>query len=309
MQGKTREGMVYGLAAYGLWGLVPLYFCLLKEIDPVELLSHRVLWSALFLGGVVALAGRWDTVRHCFRTPSLLLPLTITAVLIAANWLVYIVSVNEERIAEASLGYYVTPLVSVLIGLVAYRERLRPLQWLAISAAGIGVALVVRAVGGVPWIALILAVSFGLYGAIRKKVPVDGLAGLCVETGLLVPVGIGYLAWAAHEDAVQVSFDQPGLFALVALSGVVTAIPLLCFGQAARRLPLSTLGFLQYLAPSLQLAVAVYVFHEEPRLGWDNFALIWAALAIFSADALLAQRKPESSRDTCELAAEPQAAE
>ena len=309
MQGKTREGLVYGLACYGLWGLVPLYFCLLKEIDAVELLLHRVLWSALFLGILVAVSGRWDTVRRSFCTPSLLLPLTIPAVLIAANWLVYIISVNQERIAEASLGYYVTPLVSVLIGLAAYRERLRPLQWLAIGVAGLGVALMVRAIGGVPWIALILAVSFGLYGAIRKKVPVDGLAGLSVETCLLVPAGIIYLVWAARDASLQVGMDQPGLFALVALSGVVTAIPLLCFGQAARRLPLSTLGFLQYLAPTLQLGVAVYVFDERPTLGWWNFALIWVALGIFSADALLAQRKPGLSNDPRLLAAEPQAAE
>ena len=308
MQGKTREGVVYGLAAYGLWGLVPLYFVLLKEIWAVELLAHRVLWSALFLAALVLVSGRWDAVSRCFRTARLLLPLSITALLIAANWLVYIFSVNLERIAEASLGYYITPLVSVLIGMAAFRERLRPLQWLALAVAAIGVALMVRSVGEAPWIALTLAVSFGFYGAIRKKVPVDGLTGLTVESCLLVPVGLIYIVCAAYDGSAMVAFDKLGFFTLVALSGVVTAIPLLCFGQAARRLPLSTLGFLQYLAPSIQLGVAVCVFHEQPRFGWWDFALIWIALAIFSVDSLLAQRTP-APRAAADLTPEPRTAE
>jgi chloramphenicol-sensitive protein RarD len=166
----------------------------------------------------------------------------------------------------------------------------------------------VQSVGAVPWIALILAVSFGLYGAIRKKLPVDGLAGLSVETVLLVPVGVGYLGWLAPHGDMKITPDHAGLVALVALSGVVTAMPLLCFGQAARRLPLSTLGFLQYLAPSLQLGLAVVVFDERPTLGWWNFALIWTALAIFSIDSLLAQRKA-ALQPAAALAVNPQAAE
>lgn len=293
MQGKTREGLVYGLAAYGLWGLVPFYFRILKDDVPLfEILAHRVLWSTLFLAAILTVSRRWGPIVRCFRTRALLWPLVLTAVLVAANWLVYILSVKLERIVHASLGYYVTPLVSVLIGLVAFRERLRPWQWLAVALAAAGVTSMTVAMGELPWIALTLAVSFGLYGAIRKTVPVDGLIGLAVESFVLVPASIAYLGWTAHAGTLAAGTDRGDLVLLLALSGVVTAVPLLCFGQAARRLPLSILGFLQFIAPSLQLSIAVQVFGEQPAAGtWGPFVLIWAALALFSVESLLHYRK------------------
>jgi chloramphenicol-sensitive protein RarD len=291
VQSKLREGLVYGLAAYGLWGLVPCYFVFLKDkVTPVEILAHRVVWAAVFLAAILTLAQRWEPIVRCFCTRSLLLPLMASALLVAVNWLVYIYSVKLEKIVQASLGYYMTPLVSVVIGLVVFRERLRPWQWLALALATAGVSAL--AVGEVPWIALALAISFGLYGAIRKTVPVDGLIGLAVESFLLIPAGIAYLAWAAQADELAATIDRWGLVLGLALSGPVTALPLLCFGQAARRLPLTILGFLQFLSPSLQLVIAVYVFQEQPPAGtWGPFLLIWTALAIFSVESLANYRK------------------
>jgi chloramphenicol-sensitive protein RarD len=290
-----REGLVYGLAAYGLWGVVPLYFCLITgEVGPDEILAHRVLWSAVFLAVVLTLSRRWDAILRCFRSRRLLVPLTCSAILVGINWLVYIYSASAAKIIHASLGYYVTPLVSVLIGLVAFRERLRPGQWLAVLTATAGVAWMTLALGELPWIAVTLAVSFGLYGAIRKRVPVDGLIGLAVESFVLAPASVVYLAWANQAGTLAATVNRSGLLLLVALSGVVTAVPLLCFGQAARRLPLTVLGFLQYLAPTLQLVIAVNLLGETSHEGhWGPFVLIWAALAVFSVDSLVRYRKSE----------------
>jgi chloramphenicol-sensitive protein RarD len=293
---KTREGFLYGLAAYGLWGLVPLYFRWLNDVPSFEIVAHRVVWSAVFLAALLVLARRWPRVVECFRIRRLLLPLTASACFVGINWLVYILSVEWQQVVQSSLGYYMTPLVSVLIGLAAFRERLRPLQWFAVVIATAGVVGLTVASGGLPWIALVLAVSFGLYGAVRKKVPVDGLTGLSVETGLLAPFALAYLAWLAQRGEAATGADPWGLGPAVALSGVITTIPLLCFGQAARRLPLSTLGFLQYLSPTVQLVIAVWHFREPPP-SWGPLVLIWVALAIFSADSFAFYRRAERQRE------------
>jgi chloramphenicol-sensitive protein RarD len=304
--GKTREGFLYGVTAFGLWGVVPLYFQLFKDVvSPYEVVAQRIVWSAVFLGAILACTRRWGEVARCFRMRALLIPLTITSVLIAVNWLVYILSVYLEKIAESSLGYYILPLASVLIGLVVFGERLRVLQWAALVLAAGGVAWMTVGAGTVPWIALTLAGSFGVYGAIRKTVPVDGLTGLSVETFLLAPFALAYLGWEARHEGLAAVPDRWDLVGLVALSGIVTATPLLCFGQAARRLPLSTMGFLQYIAPSLQLVIALRT--ESPAGGWTGFMLIWAALAIFTADSLAAYRKAAPSR--AEPAVEPEVCE
>jgi chloramphenicol-sensitive protein RarD len=303
---KTREGLVYGLAAYGLWGLVPLYFQLFKGSVPAfEIVAQRILWSAVFLAAILTISGRWPDVARCFRTRALLAPLVITSLLIAANWVVYILSVYLERIAEASLGYYILPLVSVEIGLVFFRERLRRGQWIALGLANVGVAMLTAQAGEWPWIALTLAGSFGVYGAIRKTVPVDGLTGLSVETFLLSPIALAYLGWQARQGTLTAVPDRWDLVGLVALSGIVTATPLLCFGQAARRLPLSTMGFLQYISPSLQLVIALRT--ESPAGGWLGFAVIWVALAIYTVDSLAFYRRPE--RDRAEAALTPEVCE
>ncbi len=303
MKDKTREGFLYGLAAYGLWGLVPLYFQLFKDVVPAfEIVAQRILWSAVFLAAILTASRRWPDVVRCFRTRALLLPLVVSSVLIAANWIVYILSVYLDRIAESSLGYYILPLASVLIGLVVFRERLRVGQWLALGLAGVGVAVLTAQAGEWPWIALTLAGSFGVYGAIRKTVPVDGLTGLSVETFLLAPAALAYLGWQAQRDTLSAVPDRWDLVGLVALSGIVTATPLLCFGQAARRLPLSTMGFLQYISPSLQLIIALRT--ESPAGGWAGFIVIWVGLAIFTVDSLAFYRRTERDRAEAALASE-----
>ena len=300
-QSAGRGGLAYGLAAYGLWGVIPLYFWVIRSVPPAEILAHRIVWCLLFLAVVLTLSRRWPDVLRALRTPRTRRLLTLSACLVAVNWLVYIHSVATERVLHSSLGYFINPLFNVLLGLVFFRERLRPAQWLAVALAGAGLAYLVWAAGELPWIAPALAVSFGLYGLVRKVTPVDGLTGLAVETLVLTPpAAAGLLWWAA---AGWSSFGHTGwrLDALLMLSGVLTAVPLLCFGQAARRLRLSTLGFLQYLAPSIQFLLAVSLFGEtfrpEQQVG---FGCTWAALLIFTADSLLAQgrhtlagRKPE----------------
>ena len=293
---RTRAGLLYGLAAYGLWGLVPLYFRLLKDdVSFDEMLAHRIVWSSVFLAAILTGTGRWGVVVRCFRTPKVWLLLAVSAVLVAGNWLVYILSVSLEQIVQASVGYYILQLVSVLIGLAVFGEQLRSWQWVALAVAAVGVVGMTLSMGEVPWIALTLALTFAAYGAIRKTVPVDGLTGLAVETFLLLPAAGAYLGWSAGAGTMAVGIDSGWLLGAVAASGVVTAVPLLCFGQAARRLPLSLMGFMQYLSPTLQLVVAIVCFGERPPAGsdWVYFGLIWAALAIFTAESLAGYRKTQ----------------
>jgi chloramphenicol-sensitive protein RarD len=287
---RVREGFLYGLVAYGWWGLVPLYFKALEGVDAAEILAHRIVWSMVFLAALLSLAGRWGELKRCFTSPALLRVFLATSVLIAVNWFVYIYSVEERQLVQSSLGYFMTPLVSVGLGMLFFKERLRSLQAVALVLAVTGVLILTIAVGELPWIALILAVSFGLYGLLRKVVPVDGLVGLSVETLLLLPFAAGFLLWRAEEGAFgRYSWS---LDVLLFCSGVVTAVPLMCFAQAARRLPLSTLGFLQYLAPSLQFLLAVLLFHEDFAAEKAvSFGCIWGALVVFSIDTMREYRQ------------------
>lgn len=290
-QRRAREGFLYGLVAYGWWGLVPLYFKSLEGIDPLEILAHRIVWSMVFLASLLSVAGRWGELKRCFTSPRVGGVLVATSVLIAINWFLYIYSVDREQVVQASLGYFMTPLVSVGLGMVFFQERLRKLQALALALAVTGVVILTVAVGELPWIALSLAASFGLYGLLRKALPVDGLVGLSAETLLLLPLALGFLLWRGAEGTFGDSSWH--LDVLLVCSGVVTAVPLMCFAQAARRLALSTLGFLQYLSPSLQFLIAVLAFHEPFETEKAvSFACIWAALAVFSVDAFRAYRSP-----------------
>ncbi len=290
--GNLREGYLYGLAAYGWWGLVPLYFKLILAVPPLEILAHRIVWSLVFLAGLLTLLGSWRRLARCFTARSIFLKLCASAALIAVNWFVYITSVASARVQQSSLGYFLTPLVSVVLGMVFFGERLRRLQALALLLAAAAVLYLTIAGDEFPWIALTLAVSFGLYGLVRKALPVDGLVGLSVETILLLPLAGGYLIGLCTQDALELRRHGLGFGIVVALSGVVTAIPLMCFAQAARRLPLSTLGFLQYLSPSLQFVAAVLVFHEPFDVHKGvSFVCIWTALAFFTWDAIVAYRR------------------
>lgn len=287
--GTTRAGLLYGLAAYGWWGLVPLYFKAIDRIPPLEILAQRIVWSMLFLAVLLRAVGRWNEVKRCFHRP-MIWTFLATTLLIAANWYVFILSVERKQVVQTSLGYFITPLMNVGLGMFFFRERLRRLQWLALTLAVAGVLIFALAHHELPWLALSLAGSFGLYGLLRKTLPVDGLIGLSVESLLLLPVAGGYLLWQLEHQALGQygwQFDVLLLF-----SGVVTAVPLMCFAQAVRRLPLTTVGFLQYLSPSLSFLLAVLVFQEPfEDIKWVSFAFIWTALAIFSVDAVRTYRR------------------
>jgi chloramphenicol-sensitive protein RarD len=288
----ARGGLVYGLLAYGLWGLVPAYFKALGHVRPAEVLANRIIWSVVFLALLVTVLRRWQLLARCLRTRGLVLLLVASSLLNGLNWFVYIYAVATQRIMQTSLGYYVTPLVSVLLGMVFFGERLRRWQAAALSLATCGVLYLALDGGEWPWIALCLALSFGTYGLLRKKAAVDALTGLAVETTVLLPAALAAVAWWARDGSLALGHLDRTTDALLASSGAVTAIPLLCFGLAARRLRLSTLGFLQYIAPSLQFLQAVLFFGESftpPRQ--VSFGLIWAALALYSIDSALAYRR------------------
>jgi chloramphenicol-sensitive protein RarD len=287
VQNAAREGILYGLVAYLWWGLVPIYFRWLGTVPPLDILAHRIVWSAVFLALILTVSRRWPETIRCLATPRLLIPLTVSAILVAVNWLMYILGVHYQMIVQASLGYFILPLVSVTLGVVIFSERLRRLQQLAIAFAIAGVTLLTWESGEFPWLALGLALSFSVYGLIRKQVPVDGLVGLAVETIVLLPAALAFLAFGSERGELE---DSTLVFRL-SLSGVVTAVPLLCFGQAARRLPLSTLGFMQYVAPSVQFLLAIFLFREEVRGGWFNYGFIWTALVIFTIDSFRVYRQ------------------
>jgi chloramphenicol-sensitive protein RarD len=291
-EAKGRGGLLYGLAAHGMWGLMPLYIWAMDRVPPHEILANRIVWCGVFLLVVVILFQRWSDLGRCLRTFRTLGLLTLSSLLIAANWFCYIYAANNNETIQASLGYFINPLFSVLLGMVVFGERLRPAQWLAVLLATAGAVVLVVAGRDFPWIALALAVSFAFYGLVRKLAPVDAVIGLTVETLLLVPGATAFLLFWAMAGQGSFGHSGPLFDALLLGTGIVTAVPLLCFGQAARRLSLTTLGLLQYIAPTLQFLLAVWV-RGEPFLPSKavSFALIWAALLIFSVDSLLKARR------------------
>jgi chloramphenicol-sensitive protein RarD len=289
---NPRRGYILGLSAYTIWGLFPLYFKAIAQVPAVEIIVNRVLWSALF-GSLLLLVwnhpGWWRELRD---NPRRLAVLAVSGSLIAGNWLVYVWAVNNGRMLEASLGYYINPLVNVLLGMMLLGERLRRLQWLAVILAATGVAQQVWQFGSLPWVSLVLALTFGSYGLIRKKAPVAALPGLVVETWLLVPLAVGWLLLNPMAHSAQAEFWTTSQAIWLAAAGPVTLVPLVCFNAAARHLPYTTLGFLQYLAPTLVLALAVLVYGEHLSTGTlITFAFIWTGLAIYSVDAWLTLRR------------------
>ncbi|MEA3046347.1 MAG: chloramphenicol-sensitive protein RarD [Sphingomonadales bacterium] len=285
--GNQRAGLLFGLGAYLLWGVLPLYFKLLKSVSPTEIVAHRILWSLVLLAILVLLWRRWPAIRAAAATSRILMTLAVTALLIAINWLIYIWAVLNGHVLAGSLGYYLNPLVNVLLGVVLLKERLTRGQAAAVALAALGVAvLALRAADGL-WISLALALSFGLYGFIRKIAPVDALEGLTIETAMLAPVSLVWILWLQQQGQCGFAAYDSATTALLVLGGAVTAIPLLLFNAAAKRLPYSTLGFLQYIAPSIQFLLAVLVFGEtfSPAHALC-FAAIWSALLIFAWEGL-----------------------
>lgn len=283
---STRFGMIQGVGAFLIWGLLPLYFLLLNGVDSGEVLAARILWSVLLVVIIVMIAGRWPPIRSALATPRTVGLLAITALLISVNWLTYIWAIQHHHVIEASLGYFLNPLVNVLLGVVVLRERLTKLQLAAAALAGAGVAVLATGAGGYLWITATLAISFSLYGLVRKTAPVEALDGLMIETALLAPPSLAYMIWLGTSGGLATGSDLR-LTMWLAAGGIVTATPLLLFAAAARKLPYSLLGLLQYTAPTLQFILAVTVFGEAvtPR-HILCFALIWSGIALYVAATL-----------------------
>jgi chloramphenicol-sensitive protein RarD len=284
-QTRSGAGLLFGLGAYGLWGLFPAFFPLLLPSGAIEVLAHRIVWTAVFMAVVLALTGAPPQLRHLdARTWA---QLGVAAVLISINWGSYIWAVNNGHVTDAALGYFINPLFSVVLGVLLFAERLNRAQWAALGIAVVAVLIIAVEAGSPPWVALTVAGSFGLYGAVKKVVPVDPTISVGVEAALMTPVALGYLAFLVHDGGTTFTTLGAGHVVLTLLSGPVTAIPLLCFAAAAQRLPLVTLGLLMYLTPAMAMTWGIVVGHEVMSPArWAGFALIWVALAVFSADAV-----------------------
>ena len=287
-----RRGLLLGTAAYVIWGAFPLYFPLLEPAGAVEILAHRVLWSAATMLLLVVVLRRSGAVRALLADRRRALLLTLAAVVISVNWVTYIWGVNNDRVVEASLGYFINPLVTVLLGVLVLGERLRRLQWVAIGIACAAVAVLTWDYGEPPYVALVLALSFGSYGLIKKTADAGAVESLTVETLVLAPVAGAYLVVIGVGGTAQFGQHGWGHALLFMSAGVVTAVPLLCFNGAATRIPMVTLGLLQYLTPVLQFACGVLVFGEQmPPARWAGFALVWLALAVFTVETLQNRRR------------------
>jgi len=292
---SVRAGLLYAVGAYGMWGIVPLYF---KNVScsPQEIVAHRVLWSALFLAILLTALRRWPDAVAAIRSRRTVLMLFASAYLVAGNWFVYVWATDNKHITEASLGYFILPLVNVFAGIAFFGDRLRWPQAAALAVAAAGVVYMTVSLGEFPWVSLVLAVSFAVYGIVRKVVPVDGVVGLSVETALLAPAAIVFLLIWERAGLLRFGHVDRELDGLIALSGVVTTLPLICFAQAVRKVSLVTIGVIQYMSPTLQLVVAVLVYGEPFEAKHQiSFGLIWIGLAVYVADAIrvAARRRAE----------------
>ena len=281
----ATKGVVFGLTSYTLWGCFPLFFAMFDGVPAWEILTHRIIWACLFLVMVVTLLGRWQPVKSALSSPRSLTRVLGCALLIGFNWGLYIYAVESHQVLQASLGYFMTPLINVALGMLVLRERMSRLQGAAVAIAGIAIGVQLVGLGGLPWISLCLALSFGTYGLLRKQVTLDGLSGLFVETLILMPLGLLAVAWFEFSDLSHFGGSVRNTTLLIA-SGALTALPLLAFAGAARRLRLSTVGFLMYINPTLQFLIALLIFQEPlSPLQLVTFVLIWAGLLLYSLSA------------------------
>ncbi|WP_258807979.1 EamA family transporter RarD [Pseudidiomarina sp. CB1] len=289
---RSRQGVLFAIAAYTMWGIAPIYFKLLQQVPALEILAHRIIWSFVLVLVLIVGLRRWHRIRPVVTNKKQMLRLTIATFLLGGNWFLFIWAINNDHILDASLGYYINPLLNVAIGMVVFAERMRRMQLLAIALAVIGVLIQVISFGSVPWVALALACSFATYGAIRKRLPVDSMTGLWLETTILLPFMLVYVFFFATSGASDMTANTWQLNLLLIAAGIVTTAPLLCFTAAAQRIRYATLGFFQYIGPSLMFILAVWVYGEP--LAADKlvtFAIIWAALALYSLDTLVHQQR------------------
>jgi chloramphenicol-sensitive protein RarD len=293
-----RAGLLYGIGAYGLWGLVPIFWPLLKPAAATEILAHRMTWSLVVVGVALLALRRWAWVRELVSQPRKLGLMAVAASVISVNWGVYIWAVNTGRVVEGSLGYFINPLVTIAIGVLVLKERLRPAQWAAVGIGAAAVLVLTFDYGRPPWISLILAVSFAVYGLAKKKANIGGLESLAAETAILFVPAFGYLLWLGARSEAAFGTEGTGHALLLASTGLVTAIPLIFFGAAAIRVPLSTLGLLQYLAPVFQFLLGVLYFKEAMPAGrWAGFSLVWLALTLLTWDALRTARRTRAEAE------------
>lgn len=291
-QQRSRQGVLLAIGAYTMWGIAPIYFKSIAEVSPLEILSHRVIWSFFLLAALLHFGRHWRSVRDIIKNKTKMMFLVSTAILVGANWLIFIWAVNSNHMLDASLGYYINPLINVLLGMVFLGERLRKLQWFAVVLAACGVLVQLIVFGSVPVVAIALAMSFGCYGLLRKKVSVEAQTGLFIETLVMLPAAAIYLLFIASSPTSNMLDNPIQLNTLLIAAGVITTLPLLCFTGAATRLKLSTLGFFQYIGPSLMFLLAVLIYGEPFTSDKAiTFAFIWGALVVFSFDGLRNNRK------------------
>ncbi|MDF3064722.1 MAG: rarD [Polyangiaceae bacterium] len=290
---ERSRGVLYALTAYGLWGLMPLYVKALGNVPLLQIIAHRVVWASLLLALLVLATGRVAWLALLRQQPRLLWTFALSAAALSVNWLMYIWAVGQGRVVDASLGYFINPLVSVVLGLVVLKERLRPAQWAAVGVAAFGVAWLSLLAGELPWIGLTVAASFGVYGLLRKTAPIDALGGLTLETLLLLPVALGYVLYSSFRSGGAFAGGGLNRTLLLLAAGPVTALPLLAFGAGARRIPLALVGILQYVSPTLQLLLGILAFGEAlPARKLAGFSLIWLAVLLYSIESLARRARP-----------------
>jgi chloramphenicol-sensitive protein RarD len=283
-------GLLFGVGSYVLWGLFPLYWPLLQPASPLEIVSHRAVWTLVFCLIVLALSKQLHSMIAIVKKPKIMAGLCLTTILVSINWLTYIWATNNGHVVEAALGYYINPLIIIAFGVLLLREKMRPLQWLAVGIAAIGVAILTFDYGRLPWVAISLALSWGTYGLVKKKLDLGALDGLAIETLISLIPYVGYLIYLGSQGTGQFG-QSPGLTILLISAGAVTAIPLLLFNGSTTRLPYSTIGLLQYITPTIQFSIGVWVRHEDmPAARWIGFVVIWLALIALAVDLVRSSR-------------------
>jgi chloramphenicol-sensitive protein RarD len=292
---KNKLGLLFGISAYSLWGAFPLYWPLLEPANPLEIVSHRAVWTLVFCFIVLAATKALKSTLATLKRPTIAIKLFLSSMLISINWLVYIWATNNEHVVEASLGYYINPLIIIGFGVIFLKEKMRPLQWASVAIASIGVLVLTVDYGRLPWIALALAISWGSYGLIKKQLGLGALEGLAIETLISSVFYLAYLLYIGNQGAGQFGHSW-GLTALLISAGAVTAIPLLLFNGSTNRLPFTTIGLLQYITPTLQFSIGVWVLNEDmPTARWIGFLIIWAALVALAFDLVKSSRAVNNS--------------